>query len=170
MKHNQYPIPKRYLEPAAIASLASVHPEAQRFARDWSGTSGAVLVGPTGCGKTLAAAVACVRVRKIQGEDSNTWVKWIRADELSRLLSERNSGESIQELKVARVLVIDELGYERFPELILEVLGARHDASRPTVVTSGLTLPMLLERYSGAVVRRVTEIDGGVVWDCWMEP
>lgn len=165
-KFNAYPIPKRYLEPGAILAIERLHPEAKKFARSWGGTSGAVLLGRTGSGKSLAAATAAVRVRD---ENSITWVKWIRADELSRLLAERNAQEAVQELKQARVLVIDELGYERFPELVLEVLGSRHDHDRPTVVTSGLTEKALADRYSDATVRRIVEVGNGFVVDCWPE-
>jgi len=103
-------------------------------------------------------------------KQSETWVKWVRADELSRILSERGGIEQVQELKRARVLVLDELGYERFPELLLEVLGARHDACRPTVVTSGLAIAAIDSRYGDATVRKILEIGSGVVVDCWEQP
>jgi DNA replication protein DnaC len=72
-------------------------------------------------------------------------------------------------LKQARMLVVDELGYERFPELFLEVLGARHDNSRPTVITCGLPLQQVADRYSDATVRRVVEVGEGVVIDCFAQ-
>ncbi len=120
-------------------------------------------MGSTGTGKSLAAAWAAERTL----DRSLTWAKWTRADELSRILAERGASEQLHTLKTARVLVIDELGYERFPELILEVLGARHDASRPTIVTSGLTIEAIGARYSDATVRRIVEIGNGTAVSCW---
>lgn len=160
---NPYPIAKRYLEPAAVAARARISPELSQWAVKHSGASGAVLLGKTGHGKSLAAAWAADRCRQAQ---SDTWVKWIRADELSRILADRGGSENIDLLKRARLLVIDELGYERFPELILEVLGARHDNSRPTIVTSGSTEKEIAARYSDATIRRVIEVGGGVVIGC----
>lgn len=164
---NPYPIPKRYLEQAAVDRRRQIDPRLVRWATEAKDASGAVLVGPTGCGKSLAASWAADR---IGSRNSATWVKWIRADELSRLLSERGAVEQLTQVKQARLLVIDEIGYERFPELLLEVIGARHDASRPTIVTSGLRLDAIALRYSDATVRRIESIGGGCVVDCWRKP
>lgn len=164
MSHNQYPIPKRYLEPSAVAAAERLDPRLSRWASDWNGASGGLLVGKTGTGKTLAAARAAERIRR---GNTDTWVRWIRADELSRILNDRNGADQVHELKQSRVLVIDELGYERFPELVLEVIGARHDHDRPTLVTSGLTVEAIAQRYSDATVRRITEVGNGCVVDLW---
>lgn len=165
--HNQYPIPRRYLKNGAVEKLKSLDPRLEAFAASWAGDSGRLLLGPTGCGKTLAAAVAGAR---IAASKSETWVRWIRADELSRIMSVRGGAEEIETLKRGRVLVIDELGYERFPELVLEVIGARHDDDLPTVVTSGKTLQEIADRYSDATVRRITETGSGKVTNCWGAP
>lgn len=164
MSANQYPIPRRYLEASRLNLESALDPRCSQWASNWKGASGAILIGPTGCGKSTAAALAANRVKQ-----TDTWAKWVRADELSRILSERGGIEHVQVIKQARVLVLDELGYERFPELLLEVLGARHDACRPTVVTSGLTLDAIAARYSDATVRRILEIGTGSVVDCWAQ-
>jgi len=158
-----FPIAKRYLEPAALAARARLGRHLSEWALSHSGASGAVLLGKTGKGKSLAAAWAADRCRLANSE---TWVKWIRADELSRILADRGGSENINLLKLARLLVIDELGYERFPELVLEVLGSRHDNSRPTIVTSGSTEKEIAVRYSDATIRRIIEIGNGAVIDC----
>lgn len=163
MSTNPYPIPKRYLEPSAVAARMGIDQRLHRWASTAKSSSGAILLGPTGTGKTLAAAWLADAVAR---NESATWVKWIRADELSRILSDRGGSENIAILKRARLLVIDELGYERFPELFLEVLGDRHDNSRPTIVTSGLSIGKIAERYSDATVRRIVEVGEGVLVDC----
>lgn len=165
MSNNQWPVPKRYLEPGAVAFRARIDPRLVRWATDWQDASGAVLSGATGTGKSVAASWAADRCS--QERKSATWVKWIRADELSRILSERGGTEQINTIKLARLLVIDELGYERFPELVLEVLGARHDASRPTIITTGLKVEAIETRYSDATVRRVVSIGNGSIVKCW---
>jgi len=162
--HNQHPIPRRYLTapPGAVTEK-----RLQELAATWDGVSGKLLLGPSGCGKTLTVARAGARVAKAHGD---SWVQWIRADELSRMLSIRGSAEEIETLKSARVLIIDELGYERFPELCLEVIGARHDWERPTLVTCGLRLEGsggFIERYSEATARRISEIGRGSIVNCW---
>lgn len=165
MSHNQYPIPKRYLQPAALDAFRLAPTQLRAFAKSWEGKSGALLTGPTGCGKTLTAALVAARL--IKKESSETWVRWIRADELTRILSERGGVEHIQDLKGSRIVVIDELGYERFPELALELIGSRHDHDRPTIVTSGLKVDAIANRYSDATVRRIVEVGNGCVVDCW---
>lgn len=166
MAHNPFPIPKKYLTQGAKQALCRVTTEPLReLAKSWEGASGVAILGDTGCGKSLCAALGCERVRKVH--ESEGWVKWIRADELSRLLQERNGAELVNLVKEARLLVIDELGYERWPETILEVVGSRYDHERPTVLTSGLRSEPFALRYSDATIRRVTETGDGMLIDCW---
>jgi DNA replication protein DnaC len=162
--HNNYPIPARYLTPEAKTKHKHTDARLRIFSDLWTGLSGAVLLGPSGCGKTLTAAISGARQRVLHNE---SWVYWIRADELTRALSVRGGAEEVEAIKSARVLIIDELGYERWPELVLEVIGARHDWNRPTVVTSGMKLDKLTERYSDATIRRITEVGNGSVFSCW---
>jgi DNA replication protein DnaC len=167
MSHNPFPIPERYLAPDAIACRLEYPDVLRDFVERHDGKSGAIIVGPTGVRKSLAAAHVADRLRL---STSDTWVKWVRADKLSRILSERGGSEQIALLEQARFLVIDELGYERFPELVLEVIGDRHDHDRPTLVTSGVTLEQIASRYADATIRRITEVGNGGVVDCWGSP
>jgi hypothetical protein len=66
----------------------------------------------------------------------------------------------------APLLVIDELGYERFSETVLMVIGTREASDRPTIVTSGKTYTELAGRYSEATITRLTRRTGGVLVDC----
>jgi DNA replication protein DnaC len=166
--HNQFPIPRRYtdkLAAAAVRDPSKCDARLLAFSATWDGLSGGILLGRTGCGKSLSAGQAGARIAALNSSDS--WVKWIRADELSRLLADRSGHESVEHLKRSRCLVLDELGYERFPELVLEVIGSRHDWGRPTLVTTGLRVEALSARYSDATVRRITETGDGCVVDCW---
>lgn len=161
MTHNSHPIPRRYLAaPEACVSDRRL----RELAATWNGVSGKLLLGPSGTGKTVTVARAGAGQAKIHND---SWVHWIRADELSRTLSIKGGAEEIEQLKAARVLVIDELGWERWPELVLEVIGARHDWERPTLVTCGLTLDKFLERYGEATARRISETGGGSIVNLW---
>ena len=170
-KHNQFPIPERYRGPAAIdACKTKTCEQAKTFVRKWDGKSGGAILGPTRCGKSLVAGLAGDRAAAKLGEGSATWTKWIRADYLTRMIHERQGGEMVHELKIARVLIIDEMGYERFPELCLEVIGDRHDNQRPVIITSGMRVEDFAKRYSDATLARIAEIGNGLIVDCWGKP
>lgn len=167
MSHNAFPIPKRYTSPEAEAAFEKCSQQARVFRRSWRGDSGAALLGPTGTGKTTAIALACAAIKSSK-QLSETWFRWVRADYLTRLVNERMGAEQIHDLKNSKVLVIDEMGYEPWPTALLEVIGDRHDNNRPTVITSGLTLNAFADRYSDATLRRIIEVNDGIVVDCWM--
>jgi len=168
MKHNQFPIPDRYRGQSAVEAFKTkVCPAARSFIRKWDMKSGGALLGPTRCGKSLVAGLAGDRAASKIGEGSTTWTRWIRADYLTRMIHERSGGEMISELKLTRVLVIDEMGYERFPELCLEVIGDRHDNQRATIITSGMRVAEFAKRYSDATLARIAEIGDGLIVDCW---
>jgi DNA replication protein DnaC len=166
--HNCYPIVKRNLEPEAIAKSAHFDTRLTRWRDNWTGNSGGLLIGKTGTGKTTTVAIAANRIAN-EHSDVKTWVRWIRADELSRILNSQVGADQISDLKRAPILVIDDLGHERFPELILEVLGSRYDNSRPTVVTSGLTISSIMDRYGDSTIRRIVEVGNGYVVDLWVQ-
>ena len=162
---NQFNIPTRYTE--VLNNPPRIDARLWRFSKEWFGDCGMVLCGPSKAGKSLAAAIALARVAN--GTDV-PWALWVRSDELSRVMSGRDNIAEVEKLKSALVLVVDELGYERFPEIIFEVIGSRYDRSLPTVVTSGLSLEELTTRYSDSVISKITEIGRGRVIDCWREP
>lgn len=162
----QFKIPIRYIEKSAREAFKAADPRLRAFVAKWSGASGAILLGPTKLGKSLAAAAAATRVLA-NHPDSDTWVRWVRADELTLLLSSRGGYDDIEALKRSRVLVLDELGYEPWPDQVLTVIGARHDWNRPTLVTSGLRLDSVTQRYGDATLRRIVEVGQGTVVDCW---
>lgn len=164
VKNNPYPIPKRYTDPT---KLHLCDPRAKDFLRAWDGASGAAFFGPTKAGKSLAAGLGCLRVNKREGSDN--WCKWVRADHLTWLVNQKNAGEQIHELEVARVLVIDEMGYEPWPTAVLGVIGDRHDHERPTIITCGLEMEAFAQRYADATIRRILEIGNGCLVDFWSQ-
>ena len=69
--------------------------------------------------------------------------------------------EALQDAVDAELLLLDDLGQdEKRNNTMMDVLDARYDACRPTLVTSGFTVEQLGERYGQALVRRIVECNG----------
>lgn len=118
----------------------------------------ALLSGPTGAGKSTAAAVALREV--LLGGWSGT-VGWHSARELAHAARMWPLGEGeaplLSRARRVGLLVIDDLGLERDPLDLIDILHDRYDGMRPTWVTTGLSVAGLEARYGDAVVRRLTE-------------
>jgi len=133
------------------ALLAATYSEtdAVKRAREWWASRDKpwlLLSGPTGCGKSMAAA-------SIPAD--HTRGKFVRADELVRLFSSMfgEQYEQQQTLRDTHLLVIDDLGCEldhaRMLPALLDLLDARQSARRlPTIVTTNLTPAAFRERYA----------------------
>lgn len=63
------------------------------------------------------------------------------------------------------LLVIDELGFEPLDEGLFDVLDERYQRALPVIVTSGLRVTELRDRYGAAALRRLVEPRGVVVED-----
>lgn len=156
--------PQRYRTPEAENALLDIDERLLKFSVAWNGDYGALLTGPTGCGKSLAAATA---LRRITLDQPRYWAAWVRSDVYSRLAASRDHQGDIARVKSCHVVVLDELGYERFPEHVLELIGDRYDRNLPTIVTTGLEAEAFLTRYGDATARKVTSVGGGFAVNCW---
>ena len=159
--------PERYRTAKAEDALLEISQRMLEFSAAWMGDCGALLMGPTGCGKSLAAATA---LRRLTLDKPRYWAAWVRADVLTRLAFNRESAADVARIKAAYLLVIDDLGYERFSEAAIEVIGDRYDRDLPTVVTTGLTSDEFKLRYSLATARKITEVGNGYAVNVWSEP
>ncbi|HEX6053894.1 MAG TPA: hypothetical protein VFZ21_31705, partial [Gemmatimonadaceae bacterium] len=64
----------------------------------------------------------------------------------------------------ASILFLDDLGQERLDDgSVRDVLNARYESERPTVVTTGLRMSELVTRYDAQLVRRI--LQGGTILD-----
>lgn len=135
----------------AMGYLTRPMPEA---VREWAaayhgtGTPWLWLMGPTGRGKTCAAAWAVVEVmrRMDAGELARSSARFVRADKLTglyssaRLYGEGSKTDVIEDVAGAGLLVLDDLGSEVRGAVPFEavglVLGERLDAMAPTVITT----------------------------------
>jgi DNA replication protein DnaC len=123
------------------------------------------LRGKAGAGKTSAAAAMCNEVlrRGLTGDRAAfaraLGLRWYSSHDLSAARTVHGSGRGEApdvELAVgATVLVLDELGSERFPDTPSEVIFRRHDLGRQTVVTTWMSEPEVAQRYGGGIARRL---------------
>lgn len=157
-----------------------VHPVLYRFAlhHDPREHGSALLLGPSGVGKTTAAAVLVRRLAKqareaTVGADSH-WmarVKWCEAHALVKAAKEWPLGKGepplVDRCREASLLVLDEVGFEPHDPILLDVVNGRYKARLPTIVTSGLgsTAAEFTDRYGEAFVRRLSGRDVGKVFD-----
>lgn len=129
-----------------------------------------LLLGPTGTGKTTACAVL-FRLLLAQGvrDGGPAWenarfMAWFRADDLAEAKREwplgKGEAPDLMRASRARLLVLDDAGWDRDPSACSVVLAARYEAALPTILTSGKTEHELIGHYGAAVVRRMTETGG----------
>jgi DNA replication protein DnaC len=111
-----------------------------------------VLAGGSGAGKT-SLAVACLRERLEHG------ARFVSAMELAtaRIQHAAGDGEAdvVERSMRASLLLIDDLGEEQQTSAVRDVIRARHAASRPTWVTTGLRRGEIVAKYGDGIRRRL---------------
>jgi DNA replication protein DnaC len=121
-----------------------------------------LLMGPTGVGKSTAAALALRRqIRARIRTKKPVEVSWYYARALAHSARYYPLGEGeppdIEKARTRRLLVLDDLGLERDHGEIVDVLHARYEQGFPTWTTTGLNYEQLNDRYGEALVRRLTD-------------
>ncbi|HEX2881159.1 MAG TPA: hypothetical protein VHO25_16625 [Polyangiaceae bacterium] len=124
----------------------------------------ALLMGPTGCGKSTGARYLTRHASPY----------WLRAIDLSTAERRHGLGEGlppeVERARNATALVIDDVGHEKDIAALFDVLDWRNERNLPTIVTTGLTRAELTQHLSAATVRRITEQHCGqmrvLVVDC----
>jgi DNA replication protein DnaC len=148
--------------------LEKMRPKLRKWASTYKLGKGALLIGPTGVGKTIA----CVDMidRLIRCHEGNATPRMLSATSIGQMVAYGQvKYDDIMELDDIPLLIIDDLGWE--PEVgapaIREVLARRYSEGLPTIITSGWTLEDLRKRYGDALIRRAIETRGqpGVVID-----
>lgn len=159
---------------------ALIVPALRTWAAEHDPGRGALLLGLSGIGKSVACVEFCHRVQ--QQDAAASWARQVeRRVEIMmpmgcrvHLTSAAAIGACTQYGQVdwvrgalfavrdVPILVIDDLGWEPAAGLpaIRELLAHRYGEGLPTIVTSGETLPALRERYGDAVLRRIVECRG----------
>jgi DNA replication protein DnaC len=171
--------PVEWVRDASDADIEGkiTHPGLRTFAaREDAPTCSALLLGPTGIGKSAAAGLALRRAfvggrvsvgglaLERGGLRSLPAALWQYARALAHAARMHPLGqgecEAITNARGASLLILDDLGLERDPAEIVDVVHERYERNRPTWTTSGLTLPQLTERYGEAFVRRLGQVGG----------
>jgi len=123
-----------------------------------------VMLGDTGVGKSVAAALAWLLLRdedRAVAQAPGVYadlrgVSWVRARTLQRLSYNARS-DALQRFAAAHGLIVDELGSEdeRTRQALQEVIEERGDAKRRTVITSNLSADEFREAYGDRLLDRL---------------
>jgi DNA replication protein DnaC len=119
------------------------------------------LVGPKGVGKSVAAAyVLADWVRHYAWNDQPSGGRqlapaiWVKASKLTQLADYgRIDTDWMDAARLAQVVVVDELGHDSTPvgmAALTDLLTARHEARKRTVVTANMAPEDLAKRYGEA--------------------
>jgi DNA replication protein DnaC len=156
----------------------------QAFAKSYAGNVSAVLLGPTGRGKTSAALAAVKRIKataesvaienptaelqRIFGLHQIAKMRWHSGSQIALARKQHALGKGEAELITdaiqASLLVIDEVGFEPLDGALFDVVDGRYMRQKPTVITSGLAPEAFKAKYGDALWRRLTE-RGAIVED-----
>jgi hypothetical protein len=156
------------------------HPGLLAIAKTWAwGGGNVLLLGPTKAGKSTAAAYL---FRRLLGESvrfgGEAWqlaqmMRWHSATDLAFARKTHPLGQGdapdVIEASNARLLFLDDAGWETDVSAVCDVLNARYERCWPTVITSGKTRDELTAHYGAAVVRRIREAGGkrAAIVDCF---
>ncbi len=150
--------------------LSRVYSGFARAATHWPyGPKGVTLVGPAGEGKTRAAWMLLKRIhltgKKVYGLTGTQLGKFAADQWHSRAEEKRNAEEAIERCKQCSLLLIDDLGKQKFTERaeleLFDILEYRTSHLKPTVVTANSDgkelLNMLSEDRGEPILRRIQE-------------
>jgi DNA replication protein DnaC len=151
-------------------------------AAEWRWDDGNVLlIGRTDLGKSTAAAILFrLLLSRAVFLGDETWdlapsMYWFGAERLAAARREQKLGageaSDIVDACNARLLFLDDAGWDGDPTAASEVLDVRYERGWPTVITSGKTTGELLEKYGDAVSRRMLDAGGKrpTIIDCFQE-
>ena len=157
---------------------ARVSPKFRAFANTFKFDRSAVLLGLTGKGKTSAvyaglfalraeaetSAIASPGQRATQsrGLCALRAMQWYSGSQiaLARKQYALGKGEAtlLEDAIASTILVVDEVGFETLDSALFDVVDARYNRQRPTIITTGLTVEAFKGRYGDALWRRLTEL------------
>ena len=167
-------------------------PRLRKWVEAYDGRS-AVVLGPTGIGKSLAAYLVLRRVKRAAARKALNEQSWRPGPVDNRPASERwhdgwisaqglvvsqrchplgeDEAPEVWRAKTRRVVVIDDITWPPRDDLTREVLGARYDAGLPVIVTAGMPKAELFARFGDALSRRCLDARGerGVIVDCFRD-
>jgi len=150
----------------AFVKLAN--PKILEAVRTWTPADGSMLLlGETGSGKTaaLVAWVVATYEHALEAAKLGTVEpvpEFFFVTALDLLTARRSfplgEGEppALLRARKCEILILDELGPETTPDLVFEIIDARHKRGAVTVATSGQTEKGFITKYGAAMFRRLT--------------
>lgn len=146
-------------------------PAMLEVARSWAPERGSVaLLGDTGKGKSTASGALALRlIREGVRQGGRLWelaqgLRWFRAEELEQEMRAHPLGRgacpAYTSAVNAKLLILDDVGWEKDRKAIASVLAARYESAQLTVLTSGQTVDGLREMYGDAIIRRIVTYRG----------
>ena len=147
------------------------HPKALEAAKAWKrGDPNLLLWGDTGQGKTAAVMRLLRRLREVgvrRGGDDYAYacrMRWQPAKELCAVKVDSRYADDEPDIvwrsRRASLLVLNDIGKEREPNGLWDVLDHRYERSLPTIATSNYNVEQLMGIYSEELVRRLIECGG----------
>ena len=157
-----------------------ISPKLKKALAAYQGRS-VVMLGKTGVGKTLTMRLMARKVARRLARESilksrhqlenpfeytgaRVSIAWHAAIDLDLIVARYPMGkgapDEVKDARSSELLALDDLTWAQRDTTTLEVLGARHNAGKPTIVTAGCTRTELVARFGDAVVRRLLECRG----------
>jgi hypothetical protein len=162
-----------FLRTGTAAQLAEriTAPALIAIAKQWKwGDPNVLMCGTTRTGKSTAAAYL---FRRLLGEavrnggaewELAEWLRWFSAEDLSTCRKTHPLGHGdppeILEACNARLLFLDDAGWDQDVIEVCSVIASRYERGWPTIITTGKTRDELTAHYGAAVVRRMREAGG----------
>jgi DNA replication protein DnaC len=150
--------------------LSRINHKFARAATHWPfGAKGVTLIGPAGEGKTRAAWMLLKRFhyegKKVYGLTGTQLAKYAADQWHSRAEDKRNAEEALERCKTCSLLLIDDLGKQKFTERaeleLYDILEYRTSHMKPIVITANSDgrefLNMLSEDRGEPILRRITQ-------------
>lgn len=129
-----------------------------KYANDFTTKSNSIfMIGNTGLGKTMLCS--CIAKKVVLQGNSVIFRSITRVFE--DILAEhygRRDGNTLDELKMADLVILDDLGSEynnQSDPFLYQILNDRINRCRPTIISTNLSIPQLYERYNERIVSRL---------------
>lgn len=125
---------------------------------------GIVLIGNAGTGKThLASAIANSLMNELIPVKFGTFINLL--DNLKKAF--RTDKDVVASLTEIPVLIIDDLGKEKYTEwasqILFQVIDQRYNSELPTIITTNLSVEEMKERFGEPITSRLMEMCYGIV-------
>lgn len=142
----------------AHTQMSLILKKCMSYANNFTDDSGSIfMLGNTGLGKTLLCS--CIAKKVIEKGNSVIFRSIIKVfeDALAEHYGKKD-GNTLEELKNADLVILDDLGSEfgsQSDPILYQILNDRINLSKPTIISSNLSIQQLNNRYNERIVSRL---------------